>query len=436
MLYKFAVVLFFCCLSIDVNAQNAHITFVSEQNNTIDIYEPIDGGYNDLIPQKRINIAAHQSIVYEPTIDDTWSMIHCQFSAGGDCELLVFPGDTIMVYINNGQVIFRGGNSAGLQLFYDNFTSVGHRMKFLGTMDAVFNEYVEMKRGIQTVVQDINKLVIFPQLHLIDNLNTNSYASKEFIDLIKKNAKMLLNGYVAERLTTLLTSKHFRTSSIRDSIAIMHKIDSIFRILPVENRDLIKFNYNTLYIPQYLSFYHKNEVPKLMNYDIRIFGPYRNFLFAPTSTQLPLLGSACLIQYKYDSKEMDMPNVVKFFLEKFANSEYTSILMEKSNAFVDSSSINKVPYFIKEDINSLSQLGTIDVLKGKFLYVDLWASWCLPCRVEFKHREQVDNILSLFPNIAVVYISIDDNKDKESWKDCIEYYKLNGFHLRASKVFA
>ncbi|MCD7939793.1 MAG: hypothetical protein LUH50_06765 [Bacteroides intestinalis] len=71
-------------------------------------------------------------------------------------------------------------------------------------------------------------------------------------------------------------------------------------------------------------------------------------------------------------------------------------------------------------------------MKGKFLYLDLWASWCMPCRGEFSYKEQVDTLLNTYKNIATVYVSIDKEKQEKAWLNCIKRYKLDGFHLRAS----
>jgi len=48
-------------------------------------------------------------------------------------------------------------------------------------------------------------------------------------------------------------------------------------------------------------------------------------------------------------------------------------------------------------------------LKGKVIYLDLWATWCGPCMAEMPHFEELKKKYSSNPDIALVSLSIDDN---------------------------
>ncbi|RZJ52432.1 MAG: TlpA family protein disulfide reductase [Flavobacterium sp.] len=71
-------------------------------------------------------------------------------------------------------------------------------------------------------------------------------------------------------------------------------------------------------------------------------------------------------------------------------------------------------------------------LKGKYVYIDLWATWCAPCRAEIPFLQKIEEKYH-GKNIEFVSISIDKLKDNDKWKKFVADKNLGGIQLFADK---
>lgn len=75
-----------------------------------------------------------------------------------------------------------------------------------------------------------------------------------------------------------------------------------------------------------------------------------------------------------------------------------------------------------------------DLYKGKYVYIDTWATWCGPCRQEIPFLQKVEEKYH-GKNIEFVSISIDEKKDYEKWKKFVVDKKLGGVQLYADNAW-
>lgn len=75
---------------------------------------------------------------------------------------------------------------------------------------------------------------------------------------------------------------------------------------------------------------------------------------------------------------------------------------------------------------------TLENLKGKYVYVDIWATWCGPCRAEIPALKKMDLDFD-GKNIEFVSVSVDAEKDHEKWKTFVAEKQLSGIQLYAGK---
>ncbi len=66
--------------------------------------------------------------------------------------------------------------------------------------------------------------------------------------------------------------------------------------------------------------------------------------------------------------------------------------------------------------------------KEKYVYIDMWATWCKPCIGEFPSLQKLIEKYKE-KNIQFINISIDDKKDFGKWKNYVTENKLKGVQL-------
>lgn len=70
--------------------------------------------------------------------------------------------------------------------------------------------------------------------------------------------------------------------------------------------------------------------------------------------------------------------------------------------------------------------------RGRPLMVDIWATYCAPCRASFEHAKEIQEFADA-NDIALLYISVDEGEDAvEKSRKLARYYDLKGDHLTIS----
>lgn len=116
-------------------------------------------------------------------------------------------------------------------------------------------------------------------------------------------------------------------------------------------------------------------------------------------------------------------------MTKRVTQENGMILKMRENALVAKKMAGKPsPTFSYE--NHKGGTSSLADFKGKYVYIDVWATWCGPCLAEIPHLKKVEADYH-DKNIVFVSISIDAKKDHEKWKNMVNQKQLGGEQLFA-----
>lgn len=91
----------------------------------------------------------------------------------------------------------------------------------------------------------------------------------------------------------------------------------------------------------------------------------------------------------------------------------------------------EAPTWRYEDLTG--KLVSLEDMKGKVVYVDVWATWCGPCRRELPYLEEMQAELVGRDDIIFTSISIDE--DKEAWKEMVVDEEMQGVQLHAAEAW-
>jgi len=425
----------------------------SNSSYVLSFAEPLDGKYNHTVETFKQTITTNNDVEY--TFKKEYPAIIAVEVAGRQFKLIMSPNTTVHVDIypqnlTNNWIIFNGDNATGQKMYNDNYYD-----EWISSPSQILNE-IEMDyrtKGVQ--IKDYVNSVI----HTMDSLRALEKIADSFAEVIKKDFSVR----TYESLMMYYNYHYFAKGNeltASDSIAIRNGWDEIFSALSPLSSDILAYTDGYGYLESYSYVEYRDIDLTTDKRFINVFDSYGRIGLFPDKFQKPLLGSLIINQCIYNISEFDIVKAIAYFREKYPDSEYLPFidnwtkkhkqsqvyLKEKTQDAIISSTnkneasskniINIVPpnsgiYIdtsaVATNINTLKELHET-YFKTKKVFIDLWATWCKPCREEFAYKEQLDSLLKLH-DIVPVYLSLDIPLFKKQWIQFIYNNKLTGYHF-------
>ena len=124
---------------------------------------------------------------------------------------------------------------------------------------------------------------------------------------------------------------------------------------------------------------------------------------------------------------------IKDFKNTVTNPRYINEVDEVYNKLKLIAPGKPSPKFVGYE-NHAGGKNSLDDFKGKYVYIDFWATWCKPCKAEIPYLKVLEEKYH-GKNIAFVSISLDRKTEYEAWKKMVVDLEASGIQLFADKEF-
>jgi len=361
-------------------------------------------------------------------------------------RLIVFAGDELSLNIDNepdkkSHIAYTGNNAAG----HTYFNSLDRAL----IMD-VNNPYAS-----DTSAAVITHKIAAKEKMELDSmkaLSSNHKITAAYARLAERN----IQYYYAASLADAMYSKFFyakydKTGRLTFKPEYARTLEQVFSKMPVNNVQAIQSEYYKD-LAEIMQEAENNKLISHASYNeaIRLSSKrtgneqrlYNSFFFIKKNYN-GAVAEYLEAQHLYRNAmrhnyEQVLVKLYNEFVSQYPRSAYIPYLqpeIDKILAFQKTTGIDftKDQQFVAnyENIRSLDELAGI--LKGAVYYVDIWSTYCSPCKEEFSYNPQLQQMLGK-SRVRVLYISLDRERENDDWKNMIKYYGLNGLHLRASQA--
>ena len=189
------------------------------------------------------------------------------------------------------------------------------------------------------------------------------------------------------------------------------------------------------WVLQHDALLEREDIVKVLQEEAPFFEIYKILqLFDKTGTD-PVLKDIALAHHFYSqidqTRKQLAPAMLAFFEQQVhlpAALAMVNTVNDKYVALERSDFANAASLRPSSDVEGMSDgekifRKIIEPYKGRIIYLDIWGTWCSPCKRNLKESWKVKEALK---DYDIVYLYLCNRSSEESWKNVIKEYNLTG----------
>ncbi|WP_288275464.1 TlpA disulfide reductase family protein [uncultured Prevotella sp.] len=235
----------------------------------------------------------------------------------------------------------------------------------------------------------------------------------------------LLNRYATSYKAFLTTQFKARVDAGATTIDDILNIDSV-AVEQFQQQD---------WVLQHDALLEREDIVKVLQDEAPFFENYKILQLLDKTGTDPTLRDIELAHYFYSQIDQTRKPLAPAMIELFEQQVHLPAALALVNSTNDkyvalerSDFANATSLRPSSDVEGMSDgekifRKIIEPYKGRIIYLDIWGTWCSPCKSNLKESWKVKEALK---DYDIVYLYLCNRSSDESWKNVIKEYNLTG----------
>ncbi|MEN8155478.1 MAG: TlpA disulfide reductase family protein [Bacteroidota bacterium] len=384
-----------------------HITFEDEEAGRV----IVRGIYNLWLRFEKFAKESSNEITIRKTIENPeYYYINFPDNSMHDVQCFLEKGDSVSIRLKGRSVIFEG----------DDIPARQNQLLQQILQEKARHHIYKREMSLYQIMKQRNDNIEEPELVTIDMISHNV---ARLIEDFRTNNK----GYSESFLRFVeMDIRHYKILSGLD--LPQYNVKTYY---PFSDSDLLLLE-DVLQDTRYDEVVYSSNFRQLLNAYLdylRIEDP-KDFLGDGKEYILNEVRLADYIDNPTIKEYIVAGNLLSMVYEECDNPEYISaikeyggrwkeFLMKETNErinFMEKREVGTREFPALQGVTSGGDSVTLEQYRGRWTYIDIWATWCGHCNFELPYLEELEHRLSDYP-IQFIGISVDSEKDIQKWKD-------------------
>ena len=260
-------------------------------------------------------------------------------------------------------------------------------LSLLNSFNGLSAEFIENEKK-DLFYNKVMAYVYYPEMFERTNDGKKAEISEGFFDIVSEVNFEDFSEFQRSTVYQFMLRSYF-------SDAFAHSVDDVWKADPIKKLELIK--------------------EKISNQNI--------------------LDELCIMFAKYDiTRSHNLQEYYDYFMANVSNKTYKEAITSQYKDLVATQPGQPSPEFV--DYRNVDGTTTsLTDFRGKYVYIDVWATWCGPCKAEIPFLKEVEKKYHGNENIVFVSLSVDTDKAFQKWKKFVKDEELTGVQIIADKDF-